>query len=63
MAFISPRQLGVMDYSDLEMQLINDVALLDSRLSHGSNKLVAPATKQFMPMFSEISMINHSRRD
>jgi hypothetical protein len=30
MTFLFPRQLGAMDDSDEEMQLINDVALLDS---------------------------------
>jgi hypothetical protein len=32
MAFLSPRQLGAMDDSDEELQLINDVARLDSQL-------------------------------
>jgi hypothetical protein len=32
MAFVFPRQLGAMGDSDEEMQLINDVALLDSQL-------------------------------
>jgi hypothetical protein len=32
LAFLFPRQIGAMDDSDEEMQLINDVALLDSRL-------------------------------
>jgi hypothetical protein len=32
MTFLSPRQLGAMDDSDEEMQLINDVALLVSQL-------------------------------
>jgi hypothetical protein len=32
MAFSFPRQLGAMGDSDEEMQLINDVALLDSQL-------------------------------
>ncbi len=32
MTFLSPRQLGAMDDSDEEMQLINDVARLDSQL-------------------------------
>ncbi len=32
MTFLVPRQLGAMTDSDEEMQLINDVALLDSRL-------------------------------
>ncbi len=32
MAFSFPRQVGAMDDSDEEMQLINDVALLDSQL-------------------------------
>jgi hypothetical protein len=32
MTFLSPRQLGAMDDSDEELQLMTDVALLDSRL-------------------------------
>ncbi len=32
MTFLSPRQLGAMDDSDEELQLMTDVALLDSLL-------------------------------
>jgi hypothetical protein len=52
MAFYFPRQLGAMDNLDEEMQLINDVALLDSQLE-----------KKCMPIFSKISMINQWRID
>jgi hypothetical protein len=54
MTFLFPRQLGAMDDSDEEMQLVNDVALLNSQL-----EAAGPAKKKCMPIFPKISIINH----
>jgi hypothetical protein len=50
-AFLSPLQLGVMDDSDEELRLINDVALLDSQLKEAG----CPCTeKLYVHLFRDL---------